>query len=444
MSHRIDNARSSWQIEKGSIERIKSILHLLTGNFASSFIGLAGFALTARALGPADYGMLALCFSYSRAIERLVAFRSWQPLIKFGSHALHTNAMADFKALLKFGLALDAGAALLAWAVAIVLLLFAAPYLGISSQTAHFAIIYCSVLPFQITGMPTAVLRLFGRFHIMAYGQVTASIIRVLLCLAGVLLGGGLYEFLLIWMGSQIIGSLCTTTLAFIELHRRGIKGVLTAPLRGIASRFPDIWKFSISSNFSLAIRSSAFEVDTLLVGFLADPASAGLFHIAKRIGKIAQQAGLQVQAVLYPDLSKAWAAGDYTDFRKIVGQTQLILLAFGVASLAFLYATIDQVLLWTAGASFLAAGSLVMVQAIAVTLNLCTQILHSALLSMGLASYILRNVLMATAAFHLTAITLVPEIGAMGANIAHIVMGAISLITMTYTYRKYFSDRAI
>lgn len=74
--------RLAWQAEADLHGRLKNIAHLLTGNFASAFIGLAGFALTARALGPADYGLLALSFAYTRGIERFVSFRSWQPLIK--------------------------------------------------------------------------------------------------------------------------------------------------------------------------------------------------------------------------------------------------------------------------------------------------------------------------------------------------------------------------
>ncbi|WP_164828310.1 lipopolysaccharide biosynthesis protein, partial [Sinorhizobium medicae] len=173
--------------EKTMLERLQSIAHLLTGNLLSSVIGLIGFALTARALGPAGYGVLALCFSYARAVERIVSFQSWQPLIKYGAHSLVENAddATEIRALLKFGLLLDISAALVAWLIAVLLILVAAPWLGISGDGADLAILYCTVLPFQVSGMPTAVLRLYGRFMAIAYGQVATSVLRVVLCAIG-------------------------------------------------------------------------------------------------------------------------------------------------------------------------------------------------------------------------------------------------------------------
>ncbi len=427
----------SWGVQKDFAQQLKSIAHLLTGNFSSSLIGLASFALTARALGPADYGILALCFAFTRAIERLVSFQSWQPLIKFGAHALANNELDDMRQLLKFGLLLDIGAALLAWAIAVALVLFASPLIGIGEDTRMFALIYCSVLPFQITGMPTAALRLYGRFSVLAYGQVFGSILRVLVCGIGVALSWQLFEFTVIWMGMQILTSLTMLAIAFGELRRQGLNRVFSASIRGVTKRFPDLWRFALSANFSLTIRSSANEFDTLLVGYLADPASAGLYHIAKRIGRIAQQAGVQVQAVLYPELSKLWAAEAIVKFRQIVRQTQFLLLGAGLGLLAFIFFTIKPLLYWTAGAEFVGAAPLVTVQTIAVVMTLCGSIMRSALLAMGMENSVLRSVLISTAAFHLTAVSMIPVFGAMGANFAHIVMASIWMGTMMVSYHR-------
>ncbi len=434
---RLERLKATLEKESHFLARLKNIAHLLTGNFASSFIALAGFALTARALGPSDYGILAICFAYARGVERLVSVRSWQPLIKYGAEALQAGDVSNLKALFKFGLLLDISAACVAWIIAVVLAIVAGPLVGISAEMTRIVIIFCSVLPFQLTGMSTAVLRLYGRYNVLAYGQVLSSIVRVAFCLVGVLAGWGLFEFLILWMAAQILGALNTNLLAFIELRRRGMGGVLFAPMRGITTKFAGLYSFSISSNLSSTLRSSASELDTLIVGYLTDPTSAGLYHIAKRVGRIAQQAGVQVQAVLFPDLAKAWSANDITSFRKIVVQAQMLLLAFGIAALLFFYLTINAVLLWTAGPEFLAAGPLVIVQTVAVMMNLSGTVLYSALLAMGRERVLLRIALFATIMFHITAFTLVPQIGPMGANIAHIAMSFVLLFGMNYAYRK-------
>lgn len=437
LGNRITSKALSWYRQKDVSERYRSIFHLLAGNFFGTVIGLASFALTARALGPADYGILALCFTYTRAIERLVSFQSWQPLIKFGAKALQEENQDALRSLLKFGLLLDLGAAFLGFLLAVALIVLASPLIGVSPEGRTLALLYCLVLPFQVSGMPTAVLRLFGRFSALAYGQVISSLVRLLLCGIGLVLSWGLLEFTLMWAAIQIGAALGMNVLAFLELRRRGVGGVLSSSTRGMSERFPGLWRFAFSANLSLTIRSSAFEFDTLLVGYFADPAAAGFYHIAKRIGRLGLQAGSQVQAVTFPELAKLWSASNTDLFRNVVRQTQKIMAVAGVVLVVAIYFTIEPLLYWTAGSSFTAAAPLVIVQSLAVMLTLVGSVLRSALLAMGLESSVLHSVLVSTAAFHLTAIALIPHVGAMGANIAHILLAVSWTVMMTLAYRR-------
>jgi O-antigen/teichoic acid export membrane protein len=421
--------------EKSLKGRLGNIGHLLTGNALTSLLGLVGFALTARALGPSEYGILALCFTYTSAVERLVNFQSWQPLIKFGAQSTSTETL---NALLKFGLLLDVSAAATGCVIAVALVWAFGPWLGISSEMAGLVTLCCAILPFQISGMPMAVLRLFGKFQSIAYGQVASSIFRIVLCAIGLAIGGTLHEFVLIWMAAQIVGSLTLVVLSLAELRRQGmLASMLTTSPRGVTAHFPGLWKFAISTNLSLTLRSSANQLDTLLVGYLADPTAAGLYHIAKRIGRMALQIGEHVQAVLYPDLARAWAASAIEEFHRAVVQMRGLLLGFGILLVGGVYLAIDPVLRLAVGSEFQAAGPLVIVQSIAVTMTLYGAVTRSALLSMGREDRVLSGVLVATMAFHATALTLVPRIGPMGANLAHIVMAAIWLSMMAAAYRQ-------
>lgn len=431
-----------WRQEKTLKKRFLNIGHLLTGNFLGSLIGLVAFALTARALGPAEYGLLALCFSYTRAVERIISFQSWQPLIKYAAGLKGVEGEADLKSLLKFGLCLDVLAAFVSWVIAIGLTLIAAPILKIDESTVVLVLAYCSVLLFHISGMPTAVLRLYGHFRLIAYGQLATSLFRLVLCGIGVAKGGGLFDFAMIWIASQIASSIFFIATSFRALHVRGIHKVLRAPLVGISNRFPGIWGFAWSANLSLTIRSTAFEGDTLLVGLLADPASAGLYHIAKRVGRTIQQVGVQVQTVIYPDVARLWANHAYSEFKRSILQVEAALLGFGISVLIFFYFTIETILQLTAGPAFLAAVPLVIVQTIAGGITLSGSALRSSLLAMGLQHKLLMIVIVATAAFHITALLLIPRIGAMGANIAHIVLAVILGGGMLRVFQKGFAQR--
>ncbi|WP_419813911.1 lipopolysaccharide biosynthesis protein [Glacieibacterium sp.] len=416
---------------------IGTVGHMLSGNAASALVGLAATALSARALGPVDYGVLALTLGYTRAVERLVTFQSWQPLIKYGAALTGIGDKTDLRALLKFGLVLDLAGAGLAWLVAIAIALVAGQQLGWSDQTRQVVLIYCCVLPFNLNGMTTAVLRLFGRFRLAAYGPVGGGLVRLALCAVALEAGAGLVTFTAIWMATQIAGALFSLLLAFRVLRDNGVHGVLAAPLAGVTRRFEGLWSFAWSSNLSLTLRSSANQFDILIVGALAGPAAAGLYNIAKRVGRLAEQVATQVQAVLYPDIARAWSAGRVADVRRTVWQAEWLLFGTGALGVLFFLVGGETLLRRLAGDAFAGAAPLVIVQMVAVTLAMTGTGARSALLAMGRQRQVLLATLAGTLGFHLTALLLIPRIGAMGANIAHIVLAVIASAWMITSFRS-------
>jgi O-antigen/teichoic acid export membrane protein len=426
-----------WKGNKLIRHRLVDVGHLLTGNFAASMIGFAAFALTARAIGAEGYGVLAMIYAWTRAIERLTTFQSWQPLIRYAAGLNHQTQRGELAALYKFGLTLDIAGALSAFLISAGLAWFAGSYIGLSAEARGLVVLYSTTLLFHINGMPTAVMRLAGRFRMLAYGQVAGAVFRFACCLAAYLLGGGLLVFALVWMAVQVFTSLMLLVMALLELRRQGVVGLVSAPLRGITARFPGLWNFAWSSYLSLTIRASAQEFDTLLVGAIADPTSAGMFHMAKRIGRLALQAGVQVQAVLYPDVARLWAKGAIKEFKRATLQVEVLLGTLGLLIIGFFWFAAEPLLRWTAGAQFSEAAPLLLVQGIAVAASLAGVALRSALLAMGRQQQILYLMLAGTAAFYATALLLIPAIGAMGANFAHIALSLILLVGMNVTFRR-------
>jgi O-antigen/teichoic acid export membrane protein len=441
---RLERRIRQLRAESGALrKRLFNIGHLLTGNLFSSITGMLAFVLTARALGPTDYGILALTYSYVRAIEHLIAFQSWQPLIKYGAELQGPEHKDDYRALLKFGMIVDVSAAVMAYLVSVGLAYLVGPLFGISDDALQQVVIYSTVLLFQINGLPTAVIRLAGRFRLVAYGMLVGGLIRLVLCAFGLWIGADLLYFVVVWTVTQIIGSLSLLFFAFLELHRQQVTQLLRAPLRGVTKRCKGLIFFTIGSNIELTLRSSANELDTLIVGMFADPASAGLYHIAKRIGRLVLQLGVQVQAVLYPDVARLWAQRALEEFRNTVLQMEIILMVFGLLVFFGTALIIEPLLYWTAGPKFVAAAPLVIVQMIAVAMLLSGGAVRTALLAMGRQPAVLKIVAVATIAFHITAFAIIPLIGAMGANVAHCVMATFMLMGLIMVYRRDFAQEA-
>lgn len=425
--------------------RFINIGHLLSGNGVNGVIALVGVALTARSLGPVEYGILALVISYVRVFDRLMRFESWQPLIKYAAQVAKDGQerLEHLRALFAFGLWLDVGACLAAALLASLVAILFAPLLGMNHTHILLVCINAVTLLFNISGMPTAVLRLAGRFRTIAYVQVTGSIVRILLCAIGLWVHGGLIFFICAWTVSQIVSSLLFLALSLIELKRQGVFSLHRMSMRGITQRFPGIMGFAWSSSLSTSIRTSSMELDVLIVGALSDPRSAGLYFVAKQVAKVVQQVCAQVQAVLYPDVARLWADGALSLFRRAIMQVQVILDVFAFGAIAVLAIGGRWLIELTVGHAFAETYPLLLVQMVALAFTMHAAPLRSALLAMGEQRSVLYIVLWSTLAFQIIALLLVPRIGAMGANVAHVVLAVSSAIAMEWTLRRRFSRAA-
>ncbi len=417
--------------------RALAVAHLLTGTSATVALSLVSIALAARALGPDQYGVLALIITLGQASERLLSFQSWQPLIRYGATLDSDSERDDLRSLFKFGLLLDGLGSAAAWVVASVCAIGAHYVLRIPWSSTGMALIYVFSLLFNLNGTATAIFRLSGRFRIVAHLQVLNAALRLGASGLVFMMGGGLIGFVLVWTATQISGSLLNIGFGLRLLSSRDIHRVLSANITEMTKRFPDLWRFTWGANVSLTIWASAQQLDTLIVGWLADPASAGMFHIAKRVSRVVLQVGSQVEAVVYPDLSRLWAAAKRAAFIRLILQTELILAAFGALSFMTMFFLGGWAIRITAGPRFAGAAPLLTVQLFAVALTISGAASRAALLAMGRQPAILRTVLAAALTFYCLVAPLIYLSGAMGANFAHVLFGIVWLSGLTLSLRK-------
>jgi O-antigen/teichoic acid export membrane protein len=416
--------------------RTRAVGHLLTGTSATVLLSLFSVGFAARALGPTAYGQLALILTLGQACERLLSFQAWQPLIRYGASLDAQTDRENLQALYKFGLLLDVAGCTLAWGTASLLLITGHFLLGISWPVTLAGLLFMLSILFNLNGTPTAIFRICDRFRTSARLQVVNAVIRLAASAAAYAAGAGLLGFVLVWAGTQALGSVINLAISVRLLRRAGLGGFYRASLRGISARFPNLWRFTLGGNLSLTIWASAQQLDTLIVGAFADPASAGLFHIAKRVSRIVQQVGSQIEAVVYPDLSRMWAAAQRTSFVRLIIRTEMMLAAFGGGCLLASLVAGRWALELAAGPSFGAAAPLLTVQIVAVALTICGAGSRAGLLAMGLQPLVLRTVLAAALTFHAAVIPLIYAMGAMGANIAHVLFGAVWLGGLTLSLR--------
>lgn len=127
---------------KGSLvfnRLLKNAGKLLSGEVAASGISLITMAFAARALGPEQFGILALIQAYVVIVDKTINFQSWQALIKYGSDALTDRDDNSLKGLIKFGFFLDISTSILGAIVAVLGAKIFGVYMDWESETVNLA-----------------------------------------------------------------------------------------------------------------------------------------------------------------------------------------------------------------------------------------------------------------------------------------------------------------
>lgn len=416
---------------------------LFSGNAVTALLGLAAVTLTARALGPEQFGILVLIQTYVLIVASLVSFQSWQALIKFGAEALEGKREEDFKTLIKFGTLLDAGSAVLGTAIAIAAVYWVSLWQGWGPEIVRMASLYSLVILFYLVGTPTAVLRLFDRFKLFAVQQVSASILKVAGVVAVLLAGGSLIHFLLVWMISESFSYLLLLALGWRELHRQGYTGVMKSPMAGITQKHPGLWRFVWVTNLTGSVKLAGRELDVMLVGAFMGAESTGIYKIAKYFAKILAQVTDPLDQSIYPDLARLWVEKATGNFRRVILRLGALTGALGIGAwvgLALLGRTIIDL---TVGVEYRAAYIPLIVYMAPFVLFMFGVAFRSALLSMGQAGRVLQIHIVAYAAYFLALPFLMRNYDLLGAAISQAVFHSIWFVGMVSSIRSGISKQA-
>lgn len=438
-----EERRASRDERASLMARLRNFGHLVTGGIANAAIMLVGAVVAARALGPEVFGVLTLVIALARTAERVLRFESWQPLIRYaaqiesGDADAHGDPSGDLGRLFAFGIWLDVGAAGLAALIAVAAATAFGELAGLPEDGALLVAIYALALMVNWSGMPAAVLRLSGRFRLMAYYQLAASLLRVALALGLWAMDAGLVAFVAAWTLTQGLNSLLLTWLALRCLGERGIAMPWRVSPGSIPGRFPGFIRFAFSTSLSSSLRTLTVEADVLLVGALAGSSAAGFYYIAKRLAKVAQQVGVHVQSVLYPDIARMWSSERFEAFRRTTSQMQAVLALVGGLLLAGVWLVGEPALRIAFGADYAAAYPLFLTQVVAAIFVLHAAPARSALLAMNRPHAVLMTMLAGTIVFFALAALLVPRMGALGASLAHVVLAAFVAIVLETIIRR-------
>ena len=394
---------------------------LATANGIAAFVGLLATALTARALGPEGYGILALTFAYQLTIGKLVTFDAWQGVIKFGSEALERGDRQALRQLIKFGFCLDVGSAVVGTILAVVLAGPVVALLGWDPSIHPLLALYSLLILFSSNGTPIGILRLFDRFDLLSYVAVSSAVLRLAGVLWCFLARQSLHGFVVVYLVTGVVGQLYQILTSLWVLRRQSVAGILRTPLRGVRGRFPGIVDYVWTTNLTMTVRMLSREADELIVAGLTSPAALGLFRGAKLYARVLPQLADPLSQSIYPELARACAKGDRKCFVSLIKRTTLFT---GFAALCGWIAFVvfgRGIIHLTLGPEFHGTYWVAVLYMLAMVVFLCSFTFTPAMLAMGLARRSLLANLAATAVYFTLLFPFVRWAGIAGASLAYV-----------------------
>lgn len=421
----------------------KNAAMLFSGSMVASGLGLVSLALTARALGAEQLGVLVLITTYVLIMDRLVNFQSWQAIIKFGADALEENRTDDFKALVRFGFLLDIGTAIGGAALAACVAWFVGQWQGWDREVVLMAALYSLTILFHVSGTPTGVLRLFDRFQLVAYQNVIAASIKLVGVSAAFWFDAGLWTFLVLWAFTDIVGNAVLVVFAIRELRVRSLLPSLRRRGHEVSALFHGIWGFALSSNANAALRSAIRETDILVIGALLGPAGAGLFRIVKSFASVLGKIADPLYASAYPEMARLVSSGRLQEFRSYSLRASALSGAAGIALFTGVFACSYPALRHAFGPEYTAAYWPMVVYMLAYVVWLFFYPLSGAVLAFGKPTASLVILLISSAFYYPLLVALTKSNGLLGASMACVIFYVAWAAMMFFVVAKEYTLRA-
>lgn len=418
---------------------LQNFMVLAGGRAAGGVLGFAATLLSARALGPEDFGVVALISAYVMLVRGFVNIKPFEAIVRYGVALADDQDTAGLARLLRVSLALDCVSALSGTVLAMVVAIAAGPLMEWSAATTSVAMWYSLVLLGSGTATASGSLRIFDRFDAISTVQVVSSLWRLVGVALVTQLGTvSVSSIALVWASAQFVQYAGTlwygwrVVLARIPWQR--LRGPLD--LAAMGRHHPGIWGFLNVIYWQATLDLVPKSLGTLYAGALLGPQGAAMFRIAREFANVVAKPALLVRQAIYPDLARLRHRSDRNFSRLVI--TMAAMMSVPALLLAIASIWLGAPLLKLAvGEGYVPAAALLSWLIAAATLELAAAPLRPAGYALGAAKAMLGVQALASVLFIALFQLLTPTLGLAGPGLATVAMSLVTLLGMSLAVRR-------
>ena len=411
--------------------------YLLRGRGIAAVMLLVATALMARALGPAEFGMVVLIHTYVVLVRGLLNVKQFLAIVRYGMPALDADDSPTLRRLVAVCWRVDRFTCIIATVIAFALAPLIGPSLGMDQDHVNMLMVYSLML--LTTGNRTAIgiLRLFDRFDVLGMKETIGPAIR----LCGVVVAWWLELPLPVYVAIFAV-AFATEEIYLGWCGRREYRRKIGPPPEAESTRDASMSEFSGLRHF-LWITYWQSNVDLIpkhgsimLAGFLLGPAEAGLLRLARQFSTLLSKPAGLIRQVVFPDLTRSWNQGS-TDFKVIVYRTALLAGGLGLFFVLAGHFFGGYLLRTLVGQEFVAAAPVLTLLLLASTFDLTASSLRSAAYAIGHAGKVLRLYALSAVIYVTLFIVFTLEFGLIGSGLAACAAAALPPLAMALLIRK-------
>lgn len=444
MSKLADKSAEDKSSEQSPMRRILGNFgYLLRGRGIAGVMLFGATALSARGLGPVEFGLLVLIQTYAQLVRGLLNFKQFQGIVRYGVPIHDDGNVTALRRLILVSLRIDRDSTIVAFIVALALAPFIGPLIGMDEQHVMLLALYTLVILATGKNAAMGVLRLFDRFDVIGTQMTIGPAIRFVGVVFAWWYDAPLWVYVLILMFSVIVKNLylmwCGRREYYLQIGSSPEGGDNS---KAQMSEFPGLRNFLWVTYWQSNVDMVPRKVSTMMVGYLLGATDVGMLRLARQLSSLMSKPATLIRTVVFPDLTRSWHQ-DRDDFGMIAFRIAMIAGGAGLffVVLGYFFGTDLMAILF--GEEYIGAATVLTLLLLAASFNLASSSLRSAAYAIGHAGKVLRIHAVSAVIYLGLFFVMTWQFGLWGVGVATCIAAAIPPIAMANLIRKSIRHKA-
>ena len=280
------------------------------GDASASAITFIISIILIKIIGSDSYGILILAQSYMNIMDVIINIQSWRSTIQYGQKALVDGNDNELHSYVKLGCIMDISTAILCFIISILLPNLIGGLLHWSNEMILCSEIFAITIISHFAGTPTAILRLFNKYNLVALSKTLAAIFKITAIVAYYLITKNLnlVSSTIIFMLTDFIGNILLVIFAFYNYSKKyKISDIIKAKMPKDAKSFIS---YTLWGTLTEIVDLPVQTIDVFIVSVLGN-ATVAIYKIFKQIIGIISKVTGPIQQSILPQFSELSAKGN-------------------------------------------------------------------------------------------------------------------------------------